>query len=346
LVLTRYMELGKDREEFNASERPLRVLAVISRPQDERTVLSNDVVAAIEALNTEKEKVVSVEIVDQPTLGSIETALAQHEPHILHFIGHGRYDRAQKTGFLLLVNPRTNNSDPCDDSTLIECFRRAQWFPRLVFLHMCEGGISEKDATIQQAFSGFAPKLIHAKIPSVVAMQYPIKNPDARDFSLAFYRKLADGGSVDEAVQEGRSKLDLYRRSRLFGTPVLYMHSAGGLVLPKAPLDSAKSISSSRSESGAGETAAQPAASALSKPVPVDQAMLQKAVNAGFEATNSIQDNSAKNELRKRLFKMKSELMDKGSTGSTDIFNEFFKVWDQEADPCAKDVWAKVLQEI
>lgn len=341
LVLSRYMELGKNREEFRASERPLRVLVVISRPQDERTVLAKEVVNAINNLNKEQEKIVSLEVVDLPTLESIEDALRQHQPHIFHFIGHGKYDPAQKTGYLLLVNPNTNNSDPCNDSTLIDCFKRAQCFPRLVFLHMCEGGITEKDATTLQAFSGFAPKLIHAKIPSVVAMQYPIKNPDARDFSLAFYSTLAEGGSVDEAVQEGRSKLDLYRRSRLFGTPVLYMHSAGGLVLPKPSPSQDKSTGSSAIERGVEKTTTQPEVGAASKPVPVDQAVLDKVISVGVTAAQSISDSNARIALTQRLFKMKKDLMDKTST---DTFNAFFQVWQQEPNPLIKDVWETIIQ--
>ena len=86
LVLSRYMELGTDRQVFEADARPLRILVVISRPSDERTVLAKDVVKEIENLTD-----VSVKVVDPPTLKSIEDALKQHDPHILHFIGHGKY---------------------------------------------------------------------------------------------------------------------------------------------------------------------------------------------------------------------------------------------------------------
>jgi hypothetical protein len=344
LVLSRYMELGQNREEFSASERPLRILVAISRPQDERAVLATDVVNAIRSLNKEdQDPIVSVEVVDPPTLNSIEAALNQFQPHIFHFIGHGKYDPAQRTGYLLLVNPDDNNSDRCDDSTLIDCFKRAQCFPRLVFLHMCEGGITERDATTLQAFSGFAPKLIHAKIPSVVAMQYPIKNVDAREFSIAFYTTLADGGSVDEAVQEGRSRLDLYRRSRVFGTPVLYMHSAGGLVLPKPPPDTVKITSSSGAGAGAEKPKPQPAADAAAAPAPMDQADLDNIFKIGLNAAQSITDNNAKIAMTQRLLKLKKGLAGKTRT---DVFNAIYQDWAKDTDPNYRDVLVSIMEAI
>jgi hypothetical protein len=248
-------------------------------------------------------------------------------------------------GHLLLVNPQTNNSDPCDDSTLIDQFKSAQCFPRLVFLHMCEGGVSQKDASSLQAFSGFAPKLIHAKIPSVVAMRYPIKNESAKEFSLVFYSTLAEGGSVDEGVQEGRRKLDLYRRSRLFGTPVLYMHSVDGLVLPrKVPPQTQTAGSPGTTPSSRvlpDKAAEQQAADA--GPEPASPAILDQVIEAGFEAANEIADNNKKFRLRQSLLKMRPVLAKKTST---DIFNALFEAWQKEADSHLKQVWETLMQTL
>lgn len=342
LVLSRYMELGQDREVLSASERPLRTLVVISRPQDERAVLSNQVVDAIRDLNKGQEEIVSLRVVDPPTLNNIEAELKDFQPHIFHFIGHGKYDIGRRSGYLLLVNPATNNSDPCDDSTLIDCFKRAQCFPRLVFLHMCEGGFVQKDATTLQAFSGFAPKLIHARIASVVAMQYPIKNPDARDFSLAFYSTLAAGGSVDEAVQDGRSRLDLYRRSRLFGTPVLYMHSADGLVLPK-PQTKKDNPPSQPGASGETATVTPPAPGSASKAEPMDSAAFNKVINSAITSATAIQDPGIRIAITQRLLTMKRDLTGKTRT---DIFNAFFLEWDKATDQETKQVLETILPVI
>src|SRR6185369_6125890 len=114
LVLSRYLELGEDREVFSQCDRPLRALIVISRPNDERAVLAKEVVNAIKSLNVDgQEATIALEIVDPPTLQNIEDALRTHQPHIFHFIGHGKYDPVKRNGHLLLVNPVTNSSDQC-----------------------------------------------------------------------------------------------------------------------------------------------------------------------------------------------------------------------------------------
>lgn len=341
LVLSRYMPLTQDRETFDQAERPLRALIVISRPKDERTVLAKEVVEKIRSLNVEgQDPVVDVRVVDKPTLRNIEDALKEHKPHIFHFIGHGRFDPAKRTGYLLLVDPETENSDQCDDSTLIDRFRNAQCFPRLVFLHMCEGGITGRDATILQAFSGFSPKLIHARIPSVVAMQYPIKNENARDFSLAFYSTLAEGGSVDEAVQEGRRSLDLHRRSRLFGTPVLYMHSAGGLVLPRPAAPAAVSgVAPGRPSEAQKPPEPQGTGGGAQMPT-VSAADLDKVFGTGIQAAQAVSDGGKRATILQKLFKMRNDLSGKSST---EVFTACFQAWQEEQDPELRSVWETVM---
>lgn len=104
LVLSRYLELGADREPLTESQRPLRALVVISRPTDERAVLAKEVVNAIKGLNVKgEEPTINVEVAE-PNLTSIEDALKKHQPHIFHFIGHGKYEPGSNTGYLLLVN--------------------------------------------------------------------------------------------------------------------------------------------------------------------------------------------------------------------------------------------------
>ena len=344
LVLSRYLELGFDRELFPEEERPLRALVVISRPSNERPVLAKEVVAAIRDLNIEgHEAIVDVKVVEHTTLQAIEDALREHQPHIFHFIGHGNYNPTTRTGYLSLINSEDSTSEHCDDSTLIERFKNSQCFPRLVFLHMCEGGLSEKDLSLQ-AFSGFAPKLIHAKIPSVVAMQYPIKNEHARDFSKNFYQALADGASVDEAVQEGRRRLDMYRRSRVFGTPILYMHSASTLIMPKQRRsDPNKSnVPSEQKTDAPGDTSVPTQVTETTSPLEAAPDVLELVISRGFQAAKMFPVGENRARLRKHLIDMNVEL--KGKT-RTDIFNAVFEAWESEGSPEIKAVWYSIMQD-
>jgi CHAT domain-containing protein len=107
--------------------------------------------------------------------------------------------------------------------------------PRLVFLHLCEGGTSDYKAD----FAGLAPQLVRSEVQAVVAMQYPITNRTAVTFSTSFYGQLANGAPIDNAVQAGRWRLGIAGKEdteqlRDFGAPVLYMRSRNGLLQPPA----------------------------------------------------------------------------------------------------------------
>ncbi len=88
-------------------------------------------------------------------------------------------------------------------------------------------------------WSSAAAALLKSGVPSVVAMQHPILDTSALAFAGAFYRALADGHSLDEAVRHGRIAI-FDRQDQLgWGTPVLYMSALHGLELPKAARASA-----------------------------------------------------------------------------------------------------------
>jgi hypothetical protein len=106
-----------------------------------------------------------------------------------------------------------------------------------VFLQMCQGGKAESRMATLAPYVGFAPRLLSAQIPAVVAMRYPISNLHANYFCKAFYEALAAGCDVDEAVQKGRTRVGVYcgHRNGGFGTPILYLHRSDGLIrLPES----------------------------------------------------------------------------------------------------------------
>jgi CHAT domain-containing protein len=340
LVLSRYIPLGVDREPLNPEKGSLRILIMISRPSDQQDVIAKDVVKAIENVPG-----VKVEIVKNSTLDALEAALTEHRPHVFHFIGHGNYD-TESGGSLALVNPKTGESDPLDDVTLIQSFQAKGVFPRLVFLHMCDGGKSEGDSSALQAFSGFAPRLMHARIPAVVAMQYPIKNKDAKEFAVAFYQDLATGGTIDGAVQQGRHSIDRLRQTRVFGTPVLYMHSCDGIILPPP------SPSSSSSESPVSSAPASspvpgkpdklevgPLEAAAPQTLALGQAPIDALMQIGGARIRTLSDQVLRGRLQVQLPGLRTQLIGKNVN---DVVNLLFDRWEG-ADPEAKIVWQAML---
>jgi hypothetical protein len=240
LVLSRYMPTQVDRTALSAKESPLRILVAESRVKDQSTVMATEVIDALQLMAKkcaeEGEPPIELAVLKQPTRQGLLEALERHKPHIFHFIGHGVYEQAAGKGMLALPQDDTAKTTTwCDDKDLIKIFESAGAFPRLVVLHMCEGGVSVIDDKKLVTYTGFGPQLIRAEIPAVVAMQYPIKNVDAKSFALAFYKELANGGSVDTAVQRGREQMGLFcgYATSVIGTPVLYMHSSDGIILPR-----------------------------------------------------------------------------------------------------------------
>jgi hypothetical protein len=232
LVLSRYlMPVEGGRENLAPGESPLRVLVMISEPDQLESVIAEPVREAIDKLK----EVLPIEISweDSPTPDDFVDILRNKDPHVLHFLGHGRFRKnPARAEIALLKDARDRSEFWCRDKDFAEYFVQAHVRPRLVFLHLCEGARVDFDAS----FAGLAPQLIRrAGVPAVVAMQYPIENRSAIRFSRAFYERISAGETVDAAVQYGRYKLtqtDEAYDDPVFGTPVLYMYSHNGIIRP------------------------------------------------------------------------------------------------------------------
>jgi hypothetical protein len=229
LVFSRYIPLQTGRQTLLPGEAPLRILIVVSQPVDVAPVIAEPVIEAIE-----KQPEVEIQLLDKPTVDNFLDKLMETRPHVLHFIGHGRFEKTEKTGEIAFLGPDEKSVLWVRDREFTEFFLQMRAQPRLGFLHLCEGATVDLSAN----FAGLAPQLIRAGIPAVVAMQYPITNMAAIAFSRAFYRALANGAPVDQAVQTGRWRITVdipnAYHSRVFGTPVLYMHSSDGIIRPAA----------------------------------------------------------------------------------------------------------------
>ena len=136
---------------------------------------------------------------------------------IVHFIGHGEFDRAASQGSLLF-NSNDGGAYAVDTRTLREllCGRGLQ----LVFLNACDTG---RDA-IDLPNRGVASSLIEAGLPAVVANQYKVLDPSAVAFAQQFYWALANGASLGEAAREARVAVNYSIDGEIidWAVPVLY----------------------------------------------------------------------------------------------------------------------------
>ncbi|MFX0205521.1 MAG: CHAT domain-containing protein [Candidatus Hodarchaeota archaeon] len=229
LILTRHVPLTVEAEDLQPREKPLRILIVVSKPKDLTVVKAEPVIDSIEKLKRKSPNAIMTDKLDQPTKRSFTDKVKDFKPHVLHFIGHGMCD--EQGGRLAFVQEEDQKSSArIDDIDLADCFQDFQ--PRLIFLHACEGASNES----YEGFSGLALQLVYAKVPAVVAMQYPIKNKMAIKFAKKFYECLGEGKPIDVAVQAGRGELGMYLdeknfSSRAFGSPVVYLQSAEGIII-------------------------------------------------------------------------------------------------------------------
>ena len=202
---------------------PIRILLVTARPEDDtcgyldHCVSALPLVEAMEALPG----LVKIHVLSPPTLPALRAELdrareAKQPYHVVHFDGHGIYDRTVGLGGLCFEHP--------DDIGKLEKRRHVTVFTNdlgpllrdhripLVFLEACQTAQAEK------ASESVASELLKVGVASVVAMSHSVLVETAKRFVEAFYKALAAGKRVGDAMLAGQRQLkDDTFRGHIFG---------------------------------------------------------------------------------------------------------------------------------
>jgi len=151
-----------------------------------------------------------------------QVLLAQ-EIHVLHFMGHGGYHQGSGYGAVFFVQP-DGKEDQVDGVELADYLKDVPGL-RLVVLNACK--TARHASRVSAPFhDGVASAVLGRRgLPAVVANQHVISDEAAIDFASIFYAQLARGYDVDVALTEVR--LRLKRKSREWGTPVLFLSGRG-----------------------------------------------------------------------------------------------------------------------
>jgi hypothetical protein len=202
---------------------PLRILGMVSRPQGFETLEvgseQNKLANALSAL--ERDGMVELRWLERATLSALHDVVsAPDEVHVLHYIGHGAYDKRTEGGILALENADGGLHEVTGEElcSLLQDERSL----RLVVLNSCEGA----RGSCVDPFSGVAASLVECGIPGVVGMQFEITDEAAITFAGRFYTALAQGFPIDAAIAQSRKAIFAAGNDIEFATPVLFLRSA------------------------------------------------------------------------------------------------------------------------
>ncbi|BBH66188.1 hypothetical protein ACTI_28730 [Actinoplanes sp. OR16] len=119
---------------------------------------------------------------------ALRSAVLREKPQVVHLIGHGSASGVAAAKLLMSKNALTDALAGVPIVVLGSCF-----------------GASEAGADAHG--SSLARRIAEAGATSVVAFEGSAETTHATRFSVAFYRELARSGSVDRAVQHGRTAM-------------------------------------------------------------------------------------------------------------------------------------------
>ena len=202
---------------------PIRILLVTARPEDDSCGYIDHRVSALPLVEATESLpgLVKLHVLSPPTLpalrAELDRARQEQKPyHVVHFDGHGVYDRTVGLGGLCFelpedVNKLENRRHVTVFTNELGPLLRDHRIP-LVFLEACQTAQAEK------ASESVASELLKVGVASVVAMSHSVLVETARRFVESFYKALAAGKRVGDAMLEGQRQLkDDTFRGRIFG---------------------------------------------------------------------------------------------------------------------------------
>jgi hypothetical protein len=229
--LVRYLEVPRSSQPIPFTP-PLRILAVGASPKGLPPLDLAEEERRLKALN-DGSSGIEAHFIPHASTGKVREALAASAFNVLHFMGHGIYDRASGEGMLAFEAPdgRMDLVSGRAFATKIRDYRSLG----VVVLNACNTARAGGQEGLSP-FRGVAAALVFGGVPAVVAMQRPISDRAAIGFSDAFYRHVARGDSIDEALTEGRQAIhSATPEAYEWATPVLFLRIPEGNVFVARP---------------------------------------------------------------------------------------------------------------
>jgi len=210
---------------------PLRLLVVVgSRPNDPDVLAEEELSELVHAL-IPIEAQVDLKVLHNPNPAEIRSHCSGQpdafNPHIFHFIGHGGLEDNEPC--LRLYDAQTGQ-DTVWTATDIQGLFAGAWKSRFVFVNACRSSDHSQEIalSVTNAF-------LEAGAAAVLGVHTNIEGALAVAFSAAFYRALAQGNTLDQAVAEGRqllwNRLSNARKWRDWAAPSLEVRALPQTIL-------------------------------------------------------------------------------------------------------------------
>ena len=226
MSVVRYLDVPRSSQPIPFTP-PLQILAVGASPLNQDPLNLEEEKDRLEKLN-EGSSGVHVEFLLNASAGAVREKLAKDTFNVLHFMGHGAFDSTTGEGMLAFERP-DRSADLVSGKAFATKLKDLRSLG-VVVLNACETARA-RHRQGSSPFRGVANALVLGGIPAVVAMQRPISDLAAIRFSSAFYRNLAQGDSIDEALTEGRQAIHSARPEDYeWATPVLFLRIPDGNV--------------------------------------------------------------------------------------------------------------------
>lgn len=223
-TLTRYLDLDIALPPPRRGGRPLIILPVIAQAGLSEEERRTERAAREEAWATliEQGDATLLQEVSPATREALFDRLDMLDvpPDILHFVGHGKYFDGE--GHLVL-DKANGDWEPTPVSKLAGQLRGV----RMVVLTSCQGAmVTETPGSTLAMLTGGATAISAIGVPLVLAMQLTVRTQAAYRLLEIFYRNVARGRSVQEAMS--RARHGLYSEESdgaSWYVPVLYIRS-------------------------------------------------------------------------------------------------------------------------
>lgn len=217
-------------------EGPLRILVALAQPIGAGELSTDEEIDVIRRgfKDLVEANLATVDVLPDATPQMLHQAVELREFDVLHFVGHGDFDKDRDTGYLLFETADGGKHRVESDVLQKMLCRRGI---RLVFLNACETGKGGH----ARFNSGVAPALVQGGIPAVVANQYSVLDVSATAFASHFYHALAQGSRIGDAAREARIAVtySLSAEAIDWAVPVVYARNpaeqlCAGRLLPIA----------------------------------------------------------------------------------------------------------------